>query len=175
MDHEIRSALDLALADAIRQGRVLCDNEAAMTEPARSILSVNGQSQIRLHTRGPRSLEEIPPGKLQIVAGDLLERQASAVGSDEHMRTILEWFERQRIAHGEGVNAIRLNRPFSTAANSLPRSCFIREIESLFRHTLLMLLYLPSAYRRYSCWLVATVELVHFHHSPSTLPRSGCR
>ncbi len=42
MDHEIRSALDLALTDAIRQGRVLCDNEAAMTEPARSILSVNG-------------------------------------------------------------------------------------------------------------------------------------
>jgi len=90
MCDEIRSTLDLALADAIRQGRVLCDNEAAMTEPARSILSVNGQSQIRLHTRGPRSSEEIPPSKLQIVAGDLLERQASTVGSDEHMRTILE-------------------------------------------------------------------------------------
>src|SRR5258707_6775107 len=74
MGHELKSAMNKALAHAIRQGRLVSENEANDRGLLFSVVRVNGSPAIRLRSRGPRSLEEIPPSELQVVATYLANR-----------------------------------------------------------------------------------------------------
>lgn len=45
---------------------------------------------IRPRNCGPRSLDEIPPSELQVIARYLAERHGYSAGSEEHLRAVLE-------------------------------------------------------------------------------------
>jgi hypothetical protein len=97
MGHELRSAMNKALAHAIRQGRLVSKNEANDRGLLFSVVRMSGSPPIRLRRRGPRSLEEIPPSELQVVAMYLAERHGFSSGSDQHLRAILERFDLTRL------------------------------------------------------------------------------
>lgn len=68
-----------------------------------SIVRVDGSPPIKLRTRGGRSLEEIPPSELQVVAKYLLEHHRFPSGSDEHLRAILDFFDLKRLTTQAGI------------------------------------------------------------------------
>src|SRR5439155_26770555 len=51
-----------------------------------SVVRVKGSPPIRLRSRGPRALEEIPLSELQVLARYMVERHGYLSGSEEHLR-----------------------------------------------------------------------------------------
>ncbi len=114
MGPELRSAMNKALAHAIRQGRLVSENEANERGQLFSVVRVNGSPPIRLRSRGPRSFEEIPPSELQVVANYLAQRDGFASGSNEHLRAVLECFDLKRLTTQVGTTLLEiLERRFS--------------------------------------------------------------
>jgi very-short-patch-repair endonuclease len=97
MGHELRSTMNKALANAIRQGRVLSEDERGKRGLLYSVVRVRESPPIKLRSRGPRTFEEIPPSELQTVATYLAERRNLKPGSDEHLRAVLECFDLKRL------------------------------------------------------------------------------
>lgn len=97
MGHELKSTMNKALASAIRDQRLVSENEVTEGGLLFSVVRVNGSPPIKLRTRGPRSFEEIPPSELQVVSRSLLERHGFSSGSDEHLRAVLECFDLKRL------------------------------------------------------------------------------
>jgi len=108
MGPELKSAMSKALAYAIRQGRLASENEAHEGNVLFSVVRVNGSPPIRLRSRGPRSLEEIPPSELQVVAMHLTERHGFSSGSDEHLRAVLECFDLKRLTTQVGTTLLEI-------------------------------------------------------------------
>lgn len=108
MGHELRSAMNKALAHAIRQGRLVSENEANDRGLLFSVVRVNGSPPIRLRSRGPRSLEEIPPSELQVVAMYLADRHGFSSGSDQHLRAVLERFDLTRLTTQVGKTLLEI-------------------------------------------------------------------
>ena len=105
--------MNKALARAIREQRLLSEDEAAQRGLLFSVVRVNGSPRIKLRTRGPRSFEEIPPSELQLVAKYLLERHSFPSGSDEHLRAVLECFDLKRLTTQVGTTLLEvLERSF---------------------------------------------------------------
>lgn len=104
MGHELKSTMNKALSHAIRQGRVIYEDEAGKGDILFSIVRVNGSPAIRLRSRGPRSFEEIPPSELQVVAKYLLKRDGFISGSEEHLRAVLECFDLKRLTQHVGTS-----------------------------------------------------------------------
>jgi len=95
--------MNKALSHAIRQGRVICEDEAGKSGLLNSVVRVKGCPPIRLRSRGPRSFEEIPPSELQVAARHLLECHGFVPGSDEHLRAVLECFDLKRLTMQVGM------------------------------------------------------------------------
>jgi hypothetical protein len=95
--------MNKALAHAIRQGRLVSENEATERGLLFSVVRVNGSPPIRLRTRGPRSFEEIPPSEMNALARYLAERDGLSFGGEEHLRAILEWFDLKRLTTQVGT------------------------------------------------------------------------
>ncbi|MGH9364322.1 MAG: DUF559 domain-containing protein, partial [Thermoanaerobaculia bacterium] len=108
MGHELKSTMNKALSHAIRQGRVVCEDEAGKSGILFSVVRVKGSPPIRLRSRGPRSFEEIPPSELQVVARYLLERHGFPSGGDEHLRAVLECFELKRLTTQVGTTLLEV-------------------------------------------------------------------
>jgi very-short-patch-repair endonuclease len=103
MGHELRSAMDKALAHGIRQGHLLSQDEAIESDSLFSVIRMNGSPLIRLRRRGPRSFEEIPPSELKVVAIYLAQQNGFLSGSDEHLHAILEHFDLKRLTTQVGT------------------------------------------------------------------------
>ena len=97
MGGPLKKTMNKALNEAIQQGRLVSVNEAGDTGFLFSTIRMRGSPPIRIRSRGPRSLEEIPPSELKVVAMHLLERHGVALGSDEHLRLTLDWFDLTRL------------------------------------------------------------------------------
>ena len=89
--------MNKALANAIRQGHVLSEDETGKRGLLYSVVRMKGGHPIKLRSRGPRSFEEIPPSELQTVARYLAEQRNLKAGSDEHLRAVLECFDLKRL------------------------------------------------------------------------------
>jgi very-short-patch-repair endonuclease/phosphopantetheinyl transferase (holo-ACP synthase) len=114
MGHELRSVMNKALTQALRQGRLLSENEANERSLHFSVVRVNGSPPIRLRRRGPRSFEEIPPSELKVAAVYLAQRHGLPSGSDEHLRAVLEYFDLKRLTTQVGTKLLEiLDRRFS--------------------------------------------------------------
>lgn len=108
MGHELKSTMNKALAYAVRQGRLVSENEVTERGLLFSVVRVSGSPPIRLRTRGPRSFEEIPPSELQVVGMYLVARDGLSSGSDEHLRAILECFDLKRLTTQVGTTLLEI-------------------------------------------------------------------
>lgn len=52
---------------------------------------------MRLRKRGPRLFEEIPPSELNALSIYLAQRDGYDIGSEEHLRAVLDWFNLKRL------------------------------------------------------------------------------
>jgi very-short-patch-repair endonuclease len=115
MGHGLKSSMNKALAHAIRQGRVVSENEAGRRGLLFSVLRMKGSPPIRLRRSGPRSFDEIPPSELQVLARHLVDR-GFASGSDEHLRAVLECLGLKRLTTQVGTTLLEiLERSFPYA------------------------------------------------------------
>lgn len=108
MGHDLKSSMNKALSHAVRQGFVICEDEAGKSGILFSVVRVKGSPPISLRSRGPRSFEEIPPSELQVVARYLLERHGFPGGSDEHLRAVLECFDLKRLTTQVGTTLLEV-------------------------------------------------------------------
>jgi len=103
MGHELKSTMNKALANAIRQGRVISEEESGVRGLLFSVIRMKDSPPIKLRSRGPRAFEEIPPSELLIVARYLEAKRKFKTGSDEHLRAILECFDLKRLTTQVGT------------------------------------------------------------------------
>ena len=108
LGHELKSTMNKALAHAIRQGRLVSENEADKGGLLFSVIRVNGSPLIRLRSRGSRSFEEIPPSELQVVTMYLADRDGLSSGSDEHLHAVLECFDLKRLTTQVGTTLLEI-------------------------------------------------------------------
>lgn len=113
MGRELRSAMNKALASAIRQGLVVSENESGKGGLLFTVVRIKGAPPIKLRRRGPRTFDEIPPSELQAVGRTLASRQALKSGTGEHLRAVLECYDLRRLTTQVGTNLLDiLARPY---------------------------------------------------------------
>ncbi len=108
MGHELKSTMNKALANAIRQGRIVSEDESGTHGFLYSVIRMKDSPPIKLRSRGPRAFEEIPPSELLVVARHLKERRKFSDGSDEHLRAILECFDLKRLTTTVGTTLLEI-------------------------------------------------------------------
>lgn len=108
LGHDLRSTMNKALQNAIRQGRVISEDESGKGGLLFSVVRMTGTPPIRLRARGTRTFEEIPPSELQIVAKYLVQRHGLESGSDRHLRATLETFDLKRLTTQVGTSLIEI-------------------------------------------------------------------
>ncbi|MPZ47272.1 MAG: hypothetical protein GEV05_28705 [Betaproteobacteria bacterium] len=103
MGRELRSALNKALMNAIRQGKVISEEETGRRGLLYSVVRLKGSQPVKLRSRGPRTFEEIPPSEVQAAARQLAAQRNLDSGSDQHLRAVLECFDLQRLTTQVGT------------------------------------------------------------------------
>jgi hypothetical protein len=108
MGHDLKKIMNKALSYAIRQGRLMSENEASERDLLLSVVRMAGSPPIKLRSRGPRSLEEIPPSELQVVAVYMASRRGLSHGSDQHLRAVLEFFDLKRLTSQVATSLLKV-------------------------------------------------------------------
>ena len=108
MGRELRSTMNKALANAIRQNKLMVEDELGKGGLLFSIVRMNGGERIKLRSRGARTFEEIPPSELQTVGRLLLEKHGFEAGSDEHLRALLGHFDLKRLTTQVGTEILEI-------------------------------------------------------------------
>ena len=106
MGGELKRSMNRALQHAIRQGRVVKEDEMGSGGLVNSIVRSAGAPAVVLRERGPRDFEEIPPSELQLVARRLVRDQGFESGSDAHLRAVLEFFDLRRLTVQVGTRML---------------------------------------------------------------------
>lgn len=106
MGHELKSTMNKALANAIRRGRIVSEDELGTQGFLFSVIRIKESPPIKLRSRGPRAFEEIPPSELLVVARRLVEQHDFSPGSDEHLRAVLECFDLKRLTTSVGTTLL---------------------------------------------------------------------
>jgi very-short-patch-repair endonuclease len=94
---ELKTTLNKALRSAIRQGRVVSENEPGKGGGIFSTVRSKGTPPVKMRCRGPRIFEEIPPGELRAGGRHVRETQHLESGTDAHLRAILDCFDLKRL------------------------------------------------------------------------------
>jgi very-short-patch-repair endonuclease len=105
---ELKSTMNKALANAIRQGRVVSENEPDKSGLILSTVRSKGTPAVKPRRRGPRTFDEIPPDELRAVGRHLCEARQMTRGSDEHLRAILEYFDLKRLTTQVGTTLLEV-------------------------------------------------------------------
>jgi hypothetical protein len=109
---ELRTALNRALAQAIKDGRVISENGPGVTGLIYSTVRLQNTASVTLRFRGSRTFEEIPPGELYVAAKHVFQADHMMWSSDEHLRAVLEFFDLKRLTTQVGIRLKEiLNRP----------------------------------------------------------------
>ena len=94
---ELQKKMNKALQYAIREGAIVYEDELKVGGLIYSIIRLKGTSPVRLRKRGPRLFEEIPPSELNALATYLAGQDGYDIGSEEHMRAVLDRFDLKRL------------------------------------------------------------------------------
>lgn len=114
MGGELRKVMNRALDQAIRRKWVVSEDEMGTGDLLYSVVRVVDAPAVRLRSRGPRTLEEIPPSEVQLAARCLARQCGSSPGSDEHLRAILGCFDLVRLTTQAGARLLEiLDREFA--------------------------------------------------------------
>ena len=105
MGKEIRVTMQQALQTAVRAGQIESLNETGDNDLMSHTMRASGTPALVIRTRGDRLFEEITPSEIQFVAKYLSKTRGLSVGSDEHLRAVLEFFDLKRltIQAGSGI------------------------------------------------------------------------
>jgi len=105
---ELKSTMNKALSNAIRQGSVIVENEPGVNGLIFSTVRSKGSPSVRLRCRGPRTFEEIPPEEMRSAGKHLSQTLGLDTGTDEHLRAILEYFELKRLTAQVGTRLLEI-------------------------------------------------------------------
>ena len=94
---ELQKKMNRDLQLAIRDEIVVYEDELKKGGLIYTIIRLKGASPLRLRKRGARLFEEIPPSELNALSTYLAHRDGYDIGSEEHMRAVLEWFDLKRL------------------------------------------------------------------------------
>jgi very-short-patch-repair endonuclease len=109
---ELKGTMNKALSNAIRQGKVISENEPGVSGLLFSTVRSKESPPIRLRCRGPRTFEEIPQAELRATSKLVSETLYLEPGTDEHLRAILEYFDLKRLTAQVGTTLLEiLDRP----------------------------------------------------------------
>lgn len=97
MGGEIKREMNRALQHAIRSGFVSSEDESRRGGLLYSIVRAKGTPPVVVRTRGPRTIEQIPASELQFVARRLSRDKGLALGSEQHLRAVLQEFDLKRL------------------------------------------------------------------------------
>ncbi len=86
MGRELRSTMNKALSSAIRQGKIVSENDLGTQGLILSTVRAKGTSPVRIRTRGPRLFSESPPDELRAVGRYISDNLHLEVGTDAHLR-----------------------------------------------------------------------------------------
>jgi len=122
MGHELKKSMNKALDRAIRNGRVVSEDESGSGGLLYSVVRTPHVPAVVLRERGPRRFEEIPFSELQLVARRLLLDEGFESGSAPHLRAVLEQFEIKRLTVQVETRLLDiLNRQYSYVEDILQR------------------------------------------------------
>jgi very-short-patch-repair endonuclease len=108
MGHELKSTMNKALSSAIRQGRIISENESEARGLLFATVRAKDVPSVKVRTRGPRIFSEIPPSELRAVAKYVLEHAGVEAGTDEHLRSVLEHFDLRRLTTQVGTAILEI-------------------------------------------------------------------
>ncbi len=100
--------MNKALASAIRQGKIVSENEPGKVGLIYSTVRIKGSPPVKPRCRGPRTFEEIPPGELRYAGRYILETRNIEANSDQHLRAILEMFDLKRLTTQVGTALLEI-------------------------------------------------------------------
>jgi very-short-patch-repair endonuclease len=104
----LKSTMNKALMSAVRQGRVISQNEPGRTGIIFSTVRIKDSPAVKPRRRGSRNFEEIPPDEIQYIARQIFESGQFEWGSDEHLRAILEAFDLKRLTTQVGAALLEI-------------------------------------------------------------------
>lgn len=108
MGHDLKSTMNKALSSAIRQARVVKEDETGKGGLLFSVVRLEGVPPIKLRSRGPRTFDEIPPSELQAVGRHVSRHLQIESGSDQHLRAVLEIFDLRRLTAQVGTTLLEI-------------------------------------------------------------------
>ncbi len=97
MGRDLKHLMNKALQHAIRNGRIVKEDELNKDDLVHSIVRLTGAPPVIVRNRGPRDFCEIPPSEIQLVAHRLIKDGNIEVGSDSHLRAVLKYFTLKRL------------------------------------------------------------------------------
>jgi hypothetical protein len=97
MGPELKRLMNRALNQAVRDGRVVIEDETGRGGLLYSIVRSPSDPAVRLRDRGPRCFDEIPSSELQLLARRIMLQRCLEAGSAEHFRAVLEFLELKRL------------------------------------------------------------------------------
>lgn len=95
--NDLRVNLLLSLLYLKKSNLVLIEKYSDQDNILRSVVRLKGTPKVILRKRGDRSLEEIPLDELFAISQLVAEHNKISLGSDEHLRAILEVLELKRL------------------------------------------------------------------------------
>ncbi len=105
---ELRSTMNKALSSAIRQGKLVSENDADTKGVIFSTVRIKGTPRIKIRTRGPRLFSEIPPDELRAVGQYISANLHVQPGTDEHLRLVLDHFDLRRLTTQVGTAILEI-------------------------------------------------------------------
>jgi very-short-patch-repair endonuclease len=105
---ELRSTMNKALSSAIRQGKLVSENDADTKGVIFSTVRIKGTPPIKIRTRGPRLFNEIPPDELRAVGQYISTNLHVKPGTDEHLRLVLDHFDLRRLTTQVGTAILEI-------------------------------------------------------------------
>jgi len=116
MGRDLQRTLNESLRQALKEGRIVYEKETHEDQELFYVLRPKGSPPVRLRSKGPRSLADIPPSELYVVANYLKERHGYESGSDDHLKAVLECFGFERLTTKVGTTLLEiLDRKFPHA------------------------------------------------------------
>lgn len=97
MGRDLRRILNRALSKAVREGYVICQDEIGKGGIISSTVRMKDCLTVKMRSRGPRSLDEIPKSELLEVARCLAEERKMTYGSEEHLRALMDIYDSKRL------------------------------------------------------------------------------
>lgn len=122
MGYEIKATMIQALQLALKSNEIEGVNETLDDDLLSHTFRKFGAYKLVIRTRGDRLFEEITPSEVQFVARYISHKKQLTVGSEEHLREVLEFFDLKRLTTQVGSSILDiLSRPLHHVDTALDR------------------------------------------------------